>query len=139
MQFAVFGHVVQVQVRHGWRDALQQQPPPAGALLAMLQPLPARAACTRALLLKQLTPFHFTPCCCCCLLAALCVRLLALLLLLLLQVMRDRETRVSRGYGFVTFANSASAQAAMAQLNGAAIMGPFQGRPLRVSPSNKAR
>jgi hypothetical protein len=55
------------------------------------------------------------------------------------QVMRDRETGSSRGYGFVTFASSSVAQQAMQALHGAALPGPFQLRPLRVSPSNKAK
>jgi hypothetical protein len=56
-----------------------------------------------------------------------------------LQVIRDRETRAHRGYGFVTFANPGSAQAAIGHLNGMAVAGPFQGRQLKVSPSTKAR
>ncbi|KAF6253285.1 hypothetical protein COO60DRAFT_1547787 [Scenedesmus sp. NREL 46B-D3] len=55
------------------------------------------------------------------------------------QIIRDRETRAHRGYGFVTFSNAASAQAASAHLNGRAVAGPFQGRQLRVAPSTKAR
>jgi RNA recognition motif-containing protein len=65
--------------------------------------------------------------------------LLLLLLPLRLQIIRDRETRVHRGYGFVTFTSAASAQAAITHLNGMAVAGPFQGRQLRVSPSTKAR
>lgn len=56
-----------------------------------------------------------------------------------LQVMRDFDTKQSRGFGFVTFAHAASAGEAMARLNGVQLTGPFQGRPLKVSPSTRAR
>ncbi|KIY91349.1 hypothetical protein MNEG_16615, partial [Monoraphidium neglectum] len=54
------------------------------------------------------------------------------------QVIRERETGEARGYGFVTFsaASPQSAPAAMARLNGATLDGAFQGRTIRVSPSN---
>lgn len=57
------------------------------------------------------------------------------------QVIRDRETREAKGYGFVTFstANPQAAQDAMTRLNGAMLQGPFSGRTIRVSPSNKWR
>ncbi|KAI8469816.1 MAG: hypothetical protein J3K34DRAFT_521841 [Monoraphidium minutum] len=57
------------------------------------------------------------------------------------QVIRDRETGDPKGYGFVTFSPSApaAAPAAMARLNGAVLDGVFQGRTVRVSPSNKWR
>lgn len=55
------------------------------------------------------------------------------------QIIRDRETRSHRGYGFVTFASPGSAAAAISHLNGMAVAGPFQGRQLRVSPSTKSR
>jgi RNA recognition motif-containing protein len=48
------------------------------------------------------------------------------------QVITDRETGRSRGFGFVEMANDAEAQQAIEALNGA----PFQGRPLTV---NEAR
>lgn len=58
---------------------------------------------------------------------------------LLVQVMRDRESKVSRGFAFVTFVHAAHAEAAMTELNNATPGGPFMGRPLRVSASNKPR
>src|SRR5262245_59794492 len=48
------------------------------------------------------------------------------------QVITDRETGRSRGFGFVEMDNDAEAQAAIDALNGS----PFQGRPLTV---NEAR
>jgi RNA recognition motif-containing protein len=45
------------------------------------------------------------------------------------QVITDRETGRSRGFGFVEMANDAEAQAAIDALNGSA----FQGRPLTVN------
>ena len=48
------------------------------------------------------------------------------------QVVSDRETGRSRGFGFVEMANDAEAQKAVEALNGS----PFQGRPLTV---NEAR
>jgi RNA recognition motif-containing protein len=48
------------------------------------------------------------------------------------QVITDRETGRSRGFGFVEMANDAEAQKAVEALNGA----QFQGRPLTV---NEAR
>jgi len=58
---------------------------------------------------------------------------------LLVQVMRDRESKASRGFAFVTFVHAAHAEVAMEELNNAAPGGPFMGRPLRVSASNKPR
>ncbi|GBF87813.1 hypothetical protein Rsub_00524 [Raphidocelis subcapitata] len=57
------------------------------------------------------------------------------------QIIRDRETQDPRGYGFVTFNASApqAASTAMQRLNGASLPGPFGGRAIRVSPSNKWR
>jgi RNA recognition motif-containing protein len=45
------------------------------------------------------------------------------------QVITDRETGRSRGFGFVEMANDAEAQAAIDALNGS----NFQGRPLTVN------
>lgn len=58
-----------------------------------------------------------------------------------IQVIRDRETQETKGYGFVTFNSSApqAAQQAMARLNGTSLPGAFEGRIIRVSPSNKWR
>jgi len=57
------------------------------------------------------------------------------------QIIRDRETHEPKGFGFVTFSldNPQSAQTAMQRLNGATLQGPFGGRTIRVSPSNKTR
>jgi RNA recognition motif-containing protein len=52
-------------------------------------------------------------------------------------VIRDRDTGLSRGYGFVTYVHPTYAAAAMTHLNGAVLLGPFQGRAIRVSPSHK--
>lgn len=56
-----------------------------------------------------------------------------------LQVMRDRENNTSRGFAFITFVNAPDAEAAMGQLNGTTPQGPYQGKPIRVSPSNRPR
>jgi RNA recognition motif-containing protein len=53
--------------------------------------------------------------------------------------MRDRETKAPRGFAFITYVNAADADAAMAQMNGAAPSGAFQGRLLRVSASTRPR
>ena len=53
------------------------------------------------------------------------------------QVIRERETRISRGFGFVTFAHPYYAQIAMDQLDSVQIAGPFEGRKLKVSFSNR--
>src|SRR5437868_13094543 len=45
------------------------------------------------------------------------------------QVITDRETGRSRGFGFVEMANDAEAQAAIDELNGS----DFQGRPLTIN------
>ena len=47
------------------------------------------------------------------------------------EVIFDKRTRRSRGYGFVEMANDAEAQRAIAALNGS----DFQGRELRVDAS----
>ncbi len=45
------------------------------------------------------------------------------------QIVKDRETNRSRGFGFITMGTDAEAQAAIEQLNGK----PVDGRELRVS------
>jgi len=53
------------------------------------------------------------------------------------QIIRDKITQVSKGYGFVTFAHPAYATWAMQQLNGQALYGPFGGQKIKVAPTNK--
>jgi len=51
------------------------------------------------------------------------------------KVITDRDTGRSRGFGFVTFANDADCQKAIAEMNGASL----DGRQLRVNEAeNKA-
>jgi len=49
------------------------------------------------------------------------------------KVITDRDTNRSRGFGFVTFADSASAQRAMQEMNGAEL----DGRSLNVDIANE--
>jgi len=53
------------------------------------------------------------------------------------QVIRDRDTRISRGYAFVTYAHPIYARAAMQHMDSVQIPGPFEGRTLKVSFSNR--
>lgn len=54
------------------------------------------------------------------------------------QVIRDKSTGHSRGFGFVTYAYPASATVAMHSMNGVSPNHPaFQGRTVKVSPSNR--
>ena len=53
------------------------------------------------------------------------------------QVIREKVTHVSRGYGFVSFAHPAYATVAMHHMHGQLLYGPFGGQRLKVSASNK--
>lgn len=55
------------------------------------------------------------------------------------QIIRDKGSRASRGYGFVTFSHPAYATVAMQQLNGKPMYGPFAGNRIKVAPSNKKK
>jgi len=54
-----------------------------------------------------------------------------------IQVIRERDTHISRGYGFVTYSHPIYAQTAMQNMDSVQIMGPFEGRKLKVSFSNR--
>ena len=53
------------------------------------------------------------------------------------QIIRDKPSQASRGYGFVTFAHPAYATVAMQQLNGQVMYGPFGGHRIKAAPTNK--
>ena len=53
------------------------------------------------------------------------------------QIIRDREMRGHKGYGFVTYASEESGAAALQCMNGARLGGPFQGAVLRVSTAHQ--
>lgn len=53
------------------------------------------------------------------------------------QIIRDKASQASRGYGFVTYAHPAYATLAMQQLNGQIMFGPAGGQRLKVAPTNK--
>lgn len=55
------------------------------------------------------------------------------------QVIRDKTTSASRGFGFVTFMYAQSATEAMRQMNGKAMYGPYEGRQVKVAPSSRLR
>lgn len=53
------------------------------------------------------------------------------------QVIRDREMHVSRGYGFVTYGHPFYAQIAMQNMDSMSLGGPFEGKKIKVSFSNR--
>ncbi|CAD7697767.1 unnamed protein product [Ostreobium quekettii] len=53
------------------------------------------------------------------------------------QVIRDRDTKQSRGFAFITYGHPYFAQTAMTNMDGATIPGPFEGRRLKVAFSNR--
>lgn len=53
------------------------------------------------------------------------------------QIIRDKATQSSRGYGFVTFAHPAYATVAMQNMNGQVMYGPFGGQKIRAAPTYK--
>ena len=55
------------------------------------------------------------------------------------QVNRDGTTGVSKGYGFVSFKHPPSATMALQHMNGVNLMGPFQGRAIKVGVEGKGR
>jgi hypothetical protein len=55
-----------------------------------------------------------------------------------IQIIRDKVTKISRGYAFVTFLHPEEAQLAIQNLNGQVLQGPYgQTHMLRVGPSNR--
>eukprot|EP00890_Picochlorum_soloecismus_P006654 jgi/Picsp_1/813/NSC_04302-R1_zinc finger cchc-type and rna-binding motif-containing protein 1-like len=55
-----------------------------------------------------------------------------------IQIIRDKITKISRGYAFVTFLHPEEAQHAIQNLNGQVLQGPYgQTHMLRVGPSNR--
>ena len=55
-----------------------------------------------------------------------------------IQIIRDKITKISRGYAFVTFLHPEEAQLAIQNLNGHVLQGPYgQTHMLRVGPSNR--
>lgn len=53
------------------------------------------------------------------------------------QVIRDKVTGMSRGFAFITFEHPQYAQLAMYYMHGVVMQGNFEGRTLRVAPSNR--
>eukprot|EP00873_Tetraselmis_striata_P026235 jgi/Tetstr1/446499/TSEL_034027.t1 len=54
-----------------------------------------------------------------------------------IQVIRDKVTGMSRGFAFITFEHPQYAQLAMYYMHGVVMQGNFEGRTLRVAPSNR--
>lgn len=53
------------------------------------------------------------------------------------QIIRDKATQLSRGYGFVTFAHPAYARCAMEHMNGQMMYGPCGGQKIKAAPTYK--
>lgn len=53
------------------------------------------------------------------------------------QVIRDRDTHLSRGFAFVTYSHPSCAQLAMQHMDTVQLHGPFEGRRLKVSFSKR--
>ncbi|GAB4818273.1 hypothetical protein N2152v2_005319 [Parachlorella kessleri] len=53
------------------------------------------------------------------------------------QIIRDKATLVSKGFGFVTFAHPAYATLAMQQMDQQVLYGPFGGLRIKVAPSKQ--
>lgn len=51
------------------------------------------------------------------------------------QIVRDKESKKSKGYAFIQYASPLSAAMAMRHMNGMQLEGPFQSRQIRVLPS----
>jgi len=53
------------------------------------------------------------------------------------QIIRDKMTKASKGYAFVTFQHSQDARAAQLNLHGQYVPGPFGGANIKVAPSRR--
>ena len=54
-----------------------------------------------------------------------------------MQVIRDKNTMLSRGFAFITYTTPWAAASAIQNLNGVALGSHFQGRQLKVGPSHR--
>ncbi|KAL4436558.1 hypothetical protein ABPG75_003697 [Micractinium tetrahymenae] len=53
------------------------------------------------------------------------------------QVIKEKGSNLSRGYGFVTYAHAVYATVAMQQMNQQVLFGPFAGQRIKVAPSKR--
>jgi peptidyl-prolyl isomerase E (cyclophilin E) len=53
------------------------------------------------------------------------------------QVIKDKGSNLSRGYGFVSYAHPLYATVAMQQMNQQVLFGPFAGQRIKVAPSKR--